>query len=380
MGLPNVDPTAATVPAKRRRWRPGLALGVAGMVLWGHALLIEALAPAVPRQGSPLRSAAALQVRLLAPAPAPSPAALPRPTAATTAAAVAPAIGSTPVRSPSPARRAVRTPAPVAAPSIDVAAALPVAPTETATLADPSAIESGAVPPPPIYPTRLPEPVQLRYALRYNGQAGEALLTWWHDGQRYTLDLDGASPAVGPLPVDGVARPLVAQASQGLLDAGGLAPERFVDRRRGGRQQAANFRRDIGRIGFSGPAVDYPAWPGAQDRLSWLPQLAAILAAGHAAPEIRLFVVDARGSGNLWLLQRQPDEALPTPWGEVPLQLWQRDPPRPEGLRVQAWLDATRGHWPVLLRFTAQRSGDLFELRLLAEPGGPAAAPPRPAP
>ena len=166
-------------------------------------------------------------------------------------------------------------------------------------------------------------------------------------------------------------RPLVTQASQGALDATGLAPERHLDRRRGGRQQAANFRRDIGRIGFSGPAVDYPAWPGAQDRLSWLAQLAAILGAGHAAPEVQLFVVDARGAGSLWRLQRLPDERLSTPMGEVLAQLWQRDPPRPEGLLVQAWLDANRGHWPVQLRFTAQRSGDVFELRLLAEPQPP---------
>ncbi|MDO9285511.1 MAG: DUF3108 domain-containing protein, partial [Aquabacterium sp.] len=218
-------------------------------------------------------------------------------------------------------------------------------------------------PPPPIYPTRLPPPVQLRYALRYNGHAGEALLTWQHDGERYALALDGRGAAGG--------RPLVAQASQGVLDATGLAPERHLDRRRGGRQQAANFRRDIGRIGFSGPAVDYPAWPGAQDRLSWLAQLAAILGAGHAAPEVRLFVVDARGAGGLWLLQRQPDERLATPVGEGLSQLWQRDPPRPEGLKVQVWLDAQRGHWPLQLRFTAQRSGDVFELRLLAEPQAP---------
>jgi len=53
--------------------------------------------------------------------------------------------------------------------------------------------------------------------------------------------------------------------------------------------------------------------------------------------------------------------------------VWRREPSRPEGLRVEVWLDPARGHWPVQLRFTAQRSGDVFALRLL---DGPLAPPP----
>ena len=34
--------------------------------------------------------------------------------------------------------------------------------------------------------------------------------------------------------------------------------------------------RDIGRITFSGPSLEYPLFPGVQDRLSWIAQLAAI--------------------------------------------------------------------------------------------------------
>lgn len=365
MAQPTIDPHHAGLPTPRR-WRPGLALGSAVLVLWGHWWLIEALTPTGLRPGGPLRPVAALQVRrVTVPLPAPAMAAQP---------VAAPTVAATPV---APARPPAKLPA--ASPSdVNAAAALlrladapqraAVPPVEPAGRADAEGApgvgsEAPAAPegdPPPVYPTRLPPPVQLRYALRYNGQAGEALLGWQHDGERYGLTLDGRG-ATGD-------RLLVAQTSQGLLDVNGLAPERHLDRRRGGRQQAANFRRDIGRIVFSGPALDYPAWPGAQDRLSWLAQLAAILGAGHAAPEVRLFVVDARGAGSLWQLQRQPDEWLPTPVGEVLSQLWQRDPPRPEGLKVQVWLDASRGHWPVQLRFTAQRSGDVFELSLLAEP------------
>ncbi|GCL64296.1 hypothetical protein AQPW35_33770 [Rubrivivax pictus] len=213
--------------------------------------------------------------------------------------------------------------------------------------------------PPPLYPTQLPPPTQLRYALLHNGQAGDAWLTWQHDGQRYQLTLQAQTAA-------GV--PLLQQASAGLLESHGLAPDRFTDRRRQGRTQAANFRRDTGQISYSGPPQQHPAWPGAQDRLSWLAQLVAVLAAtGSPPPEaVTLFVTDARGQAGLWQLQRQPDELLSTPGGAWPAQRWLREPPRPEGLRIEVWLPADpagpAGAWPLRLRLLVPRSGHQLEL------------------
>ena len=358
-----------------RRWLPALVLA-AGVLAW-HVWLIGSLAPAGMRPGvaAPGRGMPALQVRTLvgrAPAmpaqpaaAAPLPPVLPAPPAVRRATAAprgglpveAPALA--PATSPSPADLStdLSTDLPTDTPIPAPADALPEA--SAAATADTSS--SGAAP--PLYATQLPPPARLRYALRYNGQAGEALLVWQHDGQRYRLTLDGTG-ATGQV--------LVAQASSGLIDGNGLAPQRFVDRRRSGRQQAANFEPALGQIGFSGPAVVHPAWPGAQDRLSALVQLAAVLAAVPGLAEVRLFVVDARGAGALWPLLRLGSEPGPTPWGTAALQLWQRDPLRPEGLRVQMWLasqaDGPAGPWPLRVRYTALRSGDVFELSLLAPP------------
>ena len=329
--------------------------------------------------------ATAVQVRTVAPGPAAGAIAL----AAHPATPAAIAVAARPTTLATAAVPSLAAPAAPAAPAASVAPAAPAAPLATAATTTPAVPARAAASPagafdgpvesaeragsgaeaPPVYATRIPPPVRLRYALRYNGRAGEATLDWRHDGARYQLTLEGLSATEA----------LVVQASQGGFDSAGLAPERFTDRRRGGRLQAANFRRDIGRIGFSGPAVDYPAWPGAQDRLSWLPQFVAIRAAAAAAaaaapageaarPTTSLFVVDARGAAALWHFQPDGEAWLDTPLGRLPTQRWRREPPRPEGLRVEAWLDAARGHWPVQLRFTALRSADVFELLLQDEP------------
>jgi hypothetical protein len=372
--------TAVMPVPTARRHRPGLALALAAAVMVLHGGLMVTLAPALPpRWGVDAQGqsrATAVQVRTVQQAstegvaapqagpPTPLPARRPPAPRAARAAAALLAVRAA---GPAPARLAPPA-APSAALPVDAVAAALDTSAEPAAFVEPVDRSSGAAEAPPVYATRIPAPVHLRYALRYNGQAGEATLVWRHDGVRYQLALEGL----------GATQALVQQASQGGFDHAGLAPERFTDRRRGGRQQAANFRRDIGRIGFSGPAVDYPAWPGAQDRLSWLPQFVAIRAAATlAAPAgeagrstTSLFVVDARGAAALWHFQPDGEAWLATALGPRPTERWRREPPRPEGLRVEAWLDAARGHWPLQLRFTALRSGDVFELRLLDEPGG----------
>ena len=374
-------PLTPPKPTRRpTRWRVGVGLLLAVLLL--HGMLLDGLVPRPPpgagrgREALPVRP---VQVRTLAAqplAPAPVPV-LAAPAAGQLAAplvappAPAPAPAPAPVAAAPAAAAATPLPdaqAPVAGVATpDVAAPSRAAPdTAAPDIAAPEIAAPDSTAPPPVYPTRLPAPVQLRYALQLNGQAGEAVLDWRHDGQRYGLALEARSGRV---------QPLLEQLSQGGFDAAGLAPERFTDRRRGRGQRAANFRRDIGRIGFSGPQIDYPAWPGAQDRLSWWAQLAAIQAAAISPlPAITLFVVDARGAGDWWRFVPQGEAVLDTAVGRVVAQHWRRDPDaadRHDSQRTEVWLDATRGHWPVLLRTTSLRNGDVFELRLASEPGLP---------
>ena len=231
--------------------------------------------------------------------------------------------------------------------------------------------------PPPVYATLLPAPALLHYVVLHHGQPGQARLVWRPDGPRYALTFDARLDRAGS--GSGGATPaLIEQASQGGFDAAGLAPERFTDRRRGRGWRAANFQREVGRIRFSGPSVEYPAWPGTQDRLSWLVQLVAIRAAATLPlAQITLWVVDAGGGAARWRFVDQGDEPVETPLGWVAARHWQHQPDqadqpaRPDGQRVDVWLAPGLGHWPAQLRVTSLRTGDETLWRLAASPAPP---------
>lgn len=376
-------PAPHTAAAAPQPWRRLAAL--AGAVLAAHALLIAWWAPGARQVGSGHGPAPRPVLLVPPPAAVPGAVALAPVAAAPQPAAPAPPTVAAAQPLPGPQRPGDApgaAPADTAVPGEAVSAMLPRGPaapaSQPAIELDPEA-EAGAPPPPaegappPVYATRMPLPALLRYrVLSTPGGAaaapaplvGEARLLLRHDGQRYTLQLDAQAGG----------RPLIEQQSIGGFDSAGFAPERFTDRRRGRGWRAANFRRDIGRIGFSGPRIDYPLLPGTQDRLSAVAQLAAIVAAAPdtaAAGELRVFVADARGWAELWRWRAEGSETVDTPLGPLTLARWRREPERPEGLRVEAWLDPARGHWPARLRYTLLRNGQVLDLLLAAEPAPP---------
>ncbi len=145
-------------------------------------------------------------------------------------------------------------------------------------------------------------------------------------------------------------------ASVGAVDENGLAPERQVETRRGRELRAANFQRDSGRITFSGPQLEFPLLPGAQDRLSWLLQLAAVLEANPALAgagrELTLFVAGPRGDAGPWIFRSEGTETAEVPAGAVAgaVHLRRSGGERPYDTRVDVWLDPARHHLPVRLR------------------------------
>lgn len=232
-----------------------------------------------------------------------------------------------------------------------VQVAAPLSPQASATVA------AALAAPPPVYKTRVPPAAKVVYKLTRSGISGSGTLDWKPEGGNYTLKLEGKLPLVGTL---------ITQTSRGGFDKAGLAPVRFTDKRLSKPEQAANFQRPRGQISFSGPQWELPILAGTQDRLSVMVQLAAV-AGGYTKPpangeEVKVYVVGARGDGDVWTIRFQGRESVRTADGAIVDALkFLREPDSAHGTRAEFWLDPAKGFLPVRARLT-DGSGDALEL------------------
>ena len=311
---------------------------------------------------------------------------------------VAEAVMPVPVQNPMPVlRAAVAKPAPVARPRAAAPAvlatpvpaltaqAMPTAPAEpgpgpgpgqmsTVIFAGPAeALSPEAAPrestPPeptpfadeaiPLYRTQFPPAALLRYELTRGALSGTGELLWRPDGDHYELRLDGR---VGPLA-------LLTQVSSGGFDAAGLAPLRFTDKRLRRPAMATNFQREAGKITFSGPRIEFALREGTQDRLSWMMQLAAIVAAEptlhSAGAKVVMGVVGAHADASVWVfrcLGREPVDS--GAGGAIDAIKYLREPRELHDTTVQVWLDPARHFLPVHAMQKSGPSDEGYSLRL----------------
>jgi hypothetical protein len=284
-----------------------------------------------------------------------------------------PAPTATPQPAPPPAavaRGVSRGVSQVAARSVALApaAAAPAAATQALELVapPPAAPTHGAGPAElPVYATRLPDPARLHYRLQRGADLGSATLLWQRSEIGYVLRLDLQWPG----------QPAQGSASRGQIDVDGVAPLRHAELRRAREQRAVNFQRDVATITFSGPQTAYALPPGAQDRLSWMIQLPAVVEAdaalARAGAVVTLFVAGARGDAQAWRFEVLGREALQLPSGAVAQALaLRREPTRPYDTRVEVWLDPARQHLPVRAVFTTLPGGQPLQLELASLDSG----------
>ena len=312
-------PGAPIVDAPRHR---GGLLGLAAAVLLLHAWLLGGMLIAWPGAATePLRALPVSTRRLDAvrapPVAAPPPQAL----------ATLPAVAAAPRPRPRP-ETALAPPEP----------APPVAPLAEAPAPPPEPDTAGDL---PLYRTELPPPATLRYEMTLGRLAGTGTLRWAPDGDRYTASFEGR--------IAGLV--MLGQASSGALGAHGLEPGRFTDRRPRRGERAINFDAEAGKVTFSGPSTVLDRHPGMQDRLSWMLQLAAIVAAepkrlaeGEA---VSLHLIGLRGDAGVWVLRSAGAQTVETPSGAVDTVRFVREPHGPYDTAVELWLAATPPHWPV---------------------------------
>ena len=155
------------------------------------------------------------------------------------------------------------------------------------------------------------------------------------------------------------------QSSRGQIGQDGLMPERFSDKFRS--EVAAHFNRQLGKITFSANTPDAPLQAGAQDRLSVLIQLAALVSSSPErftpATNLTIQTVGPRDADQ-WLFTVGEAETLALPGGKLALIKLTRNPRQAYDQQMDIWLAPTLGYLPARIRIT-EASGDFVDLKWL---------------
>lgn len=156
------------------------------------------------------------------------------------------------------------------------------------------------------------------------------------------------------------------QTSRGQIDPFGLAPERFSDKYRS--EVAAHFNRPQGLVSFSANTPSLILQPGAQDRLSVLVQLAALVA---SAPQnfgpgttLQVQTIGPR-DGDLWLFMFGDMETLELPGGPQQGLKLVRQPRQPYDQKLEVWLAPGLAYLPARIRIT-EANGNYVDQKWLA--------------
>jgi hypothetical protein len=370
---PHALPDLPPVPRPPWRW-----LGLlAAAVLLAHLALLGLAPMAVGPHPSPLAAKFTTRTIVIAPPaeePAPPPPAAaakppppkparPPPVARPQAPAPAPD-NSVPAEAPGPGLTA-QAPVEAGVPAEPAPEAGAAAPAEGASAAAGGSSAAGQAE--PAAPQRIPGSVRLAFAA--TGQQGTSplqgvfgKLTWLQDGRQYDAQLS----------LNFLFRTIRSQHSNGLIGADGIEPTRFSDKRRN--EVASHFVREQGTVVFSNNAPSVPLMPGAQDRLSVILQLGALMAGDPGRyPPGAAFAIQTVGprDADIWIFKVEEDEKLSLQAGEFTARKLTRNPRQPFDDKVELWLAPELGYLPVRIKQT-QSNGDFADLQLRsAEPMRP---------
>jgi hypothetical protein len=235
-------------------------------------------------------------------------------------------------------------------------AAAPIQASSSVQAPEPSAVSAFVAN--PAVPNKVPESVVLNYELQATARGAtnvaEAVLEFKQDGRQYDAKLVFRKFGFT----------LRTDHSEGVLGAGGLEPRRYSQKTRS--EQAAHFEVDKGKITFSNNRPDAVLLPGAQDRLSVLLQLSALLAADPdrypVGGQLQFQVVNA-DRADPWVFRVESQENLELPGATVPALKLHRIPQGDYSQRVEVWLSAQAAWLPVRVRITSS-NGDVADQML----------------
>jgi hypothetical protein len=206
----------------------------------------------------------------------------------------------------------------------------------------------------------LPPSADLRYVIKAAQKGltldGEAAVKWRAGDGKYTLTGESRASILGKI---------LENRSEGTVDANGLAPEKFTEKRFRKDPYTVTFDRVAGTIGFTEGTLSYPIKGGEQDRASAPWQLAAMARAtpGKFVPgsELRMFVAGRR-DGEPWMFKVAKAEKLRTPMGQFDaVHLVKAPSGDSKDQQIDIWLAPSHEWYPVKVRFSDNGGDDVVE-------------------
>ncbi len=196
----------------------------------------------------------------------------------------------------------------------------------------------------------LPPSVDLSYQIKAKQKgfsiSGDAVVSWRVLDAKYTLHTDSRAMILGSL---------LENRSEGSIDAFGIAPSLFTEKRFRKDPTTTTFDRASRTISFSESKVTYPILGGEQDRTSVPWQLVAV---ARATPDKFVagaewtFFVAGRRDADPWTFKVVKPEQVRTALGELAtVHLVKLPPPDAKGQQIDIWLAPALEWLPVRLRF-----------------------------
>ncbi|MES2048072.1 MAG: DUF3108 domain-containing protein [Pseudomonadota bacterium] len=201
----------------------------------------------------------------------------------------------------------------------------------------------------------LPPSAELHYAIKAKQKgipvSGEANVKWQlgavNDAQSYSVITETHVILFGKI---------LDASSYGHIDAHGLAPDKFVEKRFGKTESITRFDRSTKTIRFTEANQTYTIKGGEQDRTSVTWQLVALARAAAdkfvTGSEWKMFVAGRRDAED-WSFKVTGTETVVTPLGEFSaVHFIKAPPPDSKDQQLEIWLAPKLDWYPVRLKFS----------------------------
>ncbi|MFM0285337.1 DUF3108 domain-containing protein [Paraburkholderia megapolitana] len=211
----------------------------------------------------------------------------------------------------------------------------------------------------------VPPSSDMQYDTFYNGVRNQpGTIHWTSDSQHYEIVVSMPVPFVGPF----------TYSSHGRVDAFGLAPDQYIEKRGRRPEDVTIFNRTDKQIAFTRTPTTLALPDGAQDRFSMVMQLASLVRGDPDAykPGVtRQFYVADNNSGEIWPIETIGDETVRTAQGFVGARHFMRlSRHAGDERRIDVWLAPSLGWLPVRLVQT-EPNGTQIELVWRGKLGAP---------